>query len=120
MPRGDRFKRLRTMTEEPSNPEEGEVYFNPVLDHFFVYVSPSPDAEWDHGWLQLGVDAPLKSALDEIEECHRKTRGALDVLMDALSLSHDHDQSGKCRKGCPGCEVERRVEEVMIARRLME
>jgi len=116
----NRFPRLRTMTEEPKNPQEGDVFYNPVLDGLFVYLGPSDDALWDHGWTQIGVDVPPDGYLDEIKEMHRQTRKALDVLMDAIGLSHDPGPGGKCRRGCPGCLVEQRVHEVMVARRFME
>lgn len=116
----DRFKRLRSMTEEPKNPQEGDVYFNPILDHFFVYVEPSVGADWDHGWVQVGIDASANGNLDAIEEAHRSTRRALEVLIEAVALSHDKGRDGRCKKGCPGCEVEARATDVMVARRIME
>jgi len=115
-----RFKRLSVMTSEPKNPVEGDVYYNPVLDGLFVFVGASEDAPWDHGWTQLGVDIPPTGYLDEITEMHRKVQKALDITMEAIALSHDRDGAGRCRKGCPGCEVESRVEQIMVARRFLE
>jgi len=115
-----RFTRLSVMTKEPKNPKEGDVYFNPVLDGLFVFVGKSPDADWDHGWTQIGVDIPPTGYIDEITEMHRKVQKALDVLVESIDLSHDRGKDGKCRKGCSGCEVERRAEQIMVARRLME
>jgi hypothetical protein len=116
----ERFTRLLVMTEEPKNPVEGDVYYNPVLDGLFVFVGRSPDAEWDHGWTQLGVDASPNGYLEEITEMHRRTRGALDALVEAIELSHDRGEDGECRAGCPGCEVASRADQVMVARRFLE
>jgi hypothetical protein len=89
---------------------DGDIYYNPVVDAFFVYS----DGDW--------IDMPGASP-DELGVIKRRfadLSSSLNVVMEAIEMSHEKGEDGKCRPRCSGCAVKERVETLATARRLME
>jgi hypothetical protein len=105
-----RLARLKTLTGQPAHPAEGDVYYNVVMDRFFIYT----ERRWDD------LLHPAPQELKKVKDLYRLKTLGLDAAMEAVELSHERGKDGKCKRGCPGCVVRDMFESLLVANRIME